>query len=65
MSDAVRHRQIAFVPVQTTTGRPWFAIKCACEYRRDSVDAFVSATAVSWKRLKQEGWRIVRVEVQS
>jgi hypothetical protein len=64
MSGAVRHRQVAFVPVQTMR-RPWFALDCARDYRHESVDAFVRSTGVSWKRLKQEGWRIVRIEIRS
>ena len=66
MSEPVRHREVAWVPMQTK-GHPWFAIKFARRTRTEAqVDFEVGCPGLGgWEAMKKEGWRIVRVEVLS
>lgn len=68
MSGDIKHREILYVPMCTREGvGPWFAVKFMRHRKMDARHEFVMECAVDgdWESLKKEGWRIVRVEVQS
>jgi hypothetical protein len=64
MSGDIRHREIAFVPIFVGP-RPYFALQFMSHSQRTARDDFVKEVRQNWDELKKEGWRIVRVEVQS
>ena len=61
------HSENAFAPMcMPSKGRPWFAISFVRHARRDAQNDFIKAISDNgrgWRRLRAQGWRIVRVKV--
>lgn len=59
-----RHSELGFAPMcAPEKNGAWFAISFIRHTQREARDAFLEATAQTWRLLKKEGWRIVRVKV--
>jgi hypothetical protein len=61
------HSENAFAPLcLPAKGRPWFAISFVRHAQQNARADFTRAVADNgrgWRRLKEQGWRIVRVKV--
>ena len=62
----MRHQETAWIPMCIPDkGKPWFFSAGIRDRRMDAIRDFEKHCCMEWKALRIEGWRVVRVRLDT